>query len=122
MLGWHLHLPQSARLPDAQWGSLESVVRAMGVDTARYVDIALETLGLVNVVSEPVVISKLGLGNSALTYVALVKLVDNRKVPSKLRTLAMALWTSPGSDTNRDNNMAAAVTEIIRRVFTEELA
>lgn len=124
MLGWHLHLPRAAQLPDLtdfQWISLESVVRAMGVDTARYVDVALETLGLVNMVSEPVVISKLGLGNSALTYVAHVKLVDNRQVPSKLRTLAMALWTSPGSNTKRDNNMAAAVTEIIRRVFTEEL-
>lgn len=122
MLGWHLHLPEGVRLPGAQWNSLESVVRAMGVDTARYIDIALETLGLVNVVSEPVIISKLGLGNSALTYVALVKLVDNRQNPTKLRTLAMALWTSPGSDVNRDNNMAAAVTEIMRRVFTEELA
>lgn len=122
MLGWHLHLPASVALPGSQWNSLESVVRAMGVDTARYIDIALETLGLVNVVSEPVIISKLGLGNSALTYVALVKLVDNRQNPAKLRTLAMALWTSPGSDVNRDNNMAAAVTEIMRRVFTEELA
>jgi hypothetical protein len=122
MLGWHLHLPKTARLPGAQWSSLESVVRAMGVDTARYIDIALETLGLVNVVSKPVIISKLGLGNSALTYVALVKLVDNRQTPAKLRTLAMALWTSPGSDVARDNNMAAAVTEIMRRVFTEELA
>jgi hypothetical protein len=122
MLGWHLHLPPSAKLPDAEWNSLESVVRAMGFDTARYIDLALETLGLVNVVSEPVIISKMGFGGSALTYVAFVRLVDNRQIPSKLRTLAMALWTSPGPDTNRDNNMAAAVIEIIRRVFTEELA
>jgi hypothetical protein len=122
MLGWHLHLPSGVRLPAAQWNSLESVVRAMGVDTARYIDIALEILGLVNVVSEPVVISKLGLGNSALTYVAHVRLVDNRLTPPKLRTLSLALWTSSGSTVTRDNHMAAAVTEIIRRVFTEELA
>jgi Bacterial SH3 domain len=122
MLGWHMHLPHGLRLPDAQWSSLESVVRAMGVDTARYIDIALETLGLVNIISEPVVISKLGLGPSALTYVALLRLVDTRQVPAKLKTLAMSLWTSGGSDVNRDNNMAAAVTEIMRRVFTEELA
>lgn len=122
MLGWHLHLPSGIRLPEAQWISLESVVRAMGLDTARYIDIALETLGLVNVVSEPVIIAKLGLGNSALTYVAHVRLVDNRLNPPKLRTLAMALWTRPGSTVTRDNNMAAAVTELIRRIFTEELA
>jgi antitoxin component of RelBE/YafQ-DinJ toxin-antitoxin module len=122
MLGWHLHLPKGVRLPGAQWNSLESVVRAMGLDTARYIDIALETLGLVNVVSEPVIISKMGLVPSSLTNVAFVKLVDNRQAPAKLRTLAMALWTRAGSDVNRDNNMAVAVTEIIRRVFTEELA
>lgn len=122
MLGWHLHLPEGVRLPEAQWNSLESVVRAMGLDTARYIDVALETLGLVNVVSEPVIISKLGLVPSSLTYVAFVKLVDNRQATAKLRTLAMALWTKNGSVVNRDNNMAAAVTEIMRRVFTEELA
>jgi peptidoglycan hydrolase-like protein with peptidoglycan-binding domain len=123
MLGWHLHLPKGVRLPDTQWISLESVVRTMGVDTARYIDIALETLGLVNVVSEPVIISKMGGGNSALTYVAFISLIDNRQVPAKLRTLAMALWApTPRSDITRDNNLAAAVTEIIRRVFSEELA
>ena len=122
MLGWHLHLPQAARLPAAQWISLESLVRGMGVDTARYVDVALETLGLINIVDKPVVISKLGLGNSAMTYVALVKLVDKRKNPYMLRTLAMALWANTGGNITRDNNLAAGVTEIMRRVFAEELA
>ncbi len=127
MLGWHQYLADEAKLPDAQWTNLESVARAMGLDPARYVDVALETLGLVNVISEPVVISKLGLnpgeGEQKLTYVALVKLVDNRQVPSKLRTLAMALWTEKDKNNiAQDNYMAAAVTEIIRRVFTEELA
>lgn len=122
MLGWHLHLPQSARLPSAQWLSLESLIRGMGLDTARYIDVALETLGLVNVIDSPVVISKLGLGNSAMTYVAFVKFVDKRHTPAKLRTLAMALWADVGSNITRDNNLAAAVTEIMRRIFTEELA
>ncbi|MEO0800987.1 MAG: hypothetical protein AAFY57_01750 [Cyanobacteria bacterium J06642_2] len=122
MLGWHLHLPEAARLPAAQWISLESVVRGMGLDAARYVDIALETLGLLNVVTQSVVISKLGYGNSALTYVALVRLVDRRPTPNKLRTLAMALWADAGDRNTRDVNMAAAVTEIMRRIFTEELA
>ncbi|MEO1133037.1 MAG: hypothetical protein AAFX40_10065 [Cyanobacteria bacterium J06639_1] len=122
MLGWHLHVPQAARLPAAQWISLESVVRSMGFDPARYIDVALETLGLVNVIDEPVVISKLGLGNSALTYVALVKLIDRRQDPFKLRTFALALWANAGNDDTRDVNMAAAVTEIVRRIFTEELA
>jgi hypothetical protein len=47
MLGWHPHLSSKSQLPSAQWKSLESIVRAMGYDTARYVDVALETLGLI---------------------------------------------------------------------------
>lgn len=122
MIGWHLHLPSAARLPDSQWSCLESVVRAMGLDTARYIDVALETLGLVNVVNNSVIISKLGLGNSALTYVAFASFVDVRHSPPRLRTISMALWTSPLPNVTRDNRMASAVTEIIRRIFTEELA
>lgn len=121
MLGWHLHLTFNTRLPSAQWNSLESVVRAMGTDPARYVDIALETLGVINVISEPVVISKSGWGDSAFTYVAFVKFIDRRFQPAKLRTLAMALWTPDGSFELRDTHLAAAVTEIIRRILTEEL-
>jgi hypothetical protein len=60
MVGWHSHLQPEAQLPSAQWDSLKSVVKAMGNDTARYVDVALETLGLVKVITEPVIISKVG--------------------------------------------------------------
>ncbi|MEH1903580.1 MAG: hypothetical protein V7L04_19765 [Nostoc sp.] len=123
MLGWHLHLPSTAKLPSAQWTSLESVVRAMGNDTARYVDVALETLGVVNVISEPVIISKVGWGDSSMTYAAFVKFVDRRITPSKLRTFALALrCPTPASSDDRDTNLAAAVTEIVRRILTEELA
>ncbi|MEM7758105.1 MAG: hypothetical protein AAF298_08275 [Cyanobacteria bacterium P01_A01_bin.40] len=123
MLGWHLHLPNAAKLPSAQWKSLESVVRAMGFDTARYVDVALETLGVVNMISQPVVISKVGWGNSSMTYTALVKFVDERTTPRKLRTFALALRSpTPRLNKSRDTNLAVAVTEIIRRILAEELA
>lgn len=122
MLGWHLHLNTNTRLPNAQWNSLESVVRAMGTDPARYVDVALETLGVIDVISEPVIISKVGFGESSFTYVAFVKFVDRRVQPAKLRTFAMALRTPNGSNELRDTNLAAAVTEIVRRILTEELA
>ncbi|BAY41974.1 hypothetical protein NIES2111_63700 (plasmid) [Nostoc sp. NIES-2111] len=82
MLGWHLHLPSTAQLPSAQWKNLENVVRAMGRDSARYVDVALEILGVVNVISEPVIISKVGWGDSSMTYAAFVKFVDRRITPS----------------------------------------
>ena len=122
MLGWHLHLTSATRFLGSQWASLECVIRAMATDPARYVDVALETLGLINVISEPVVISKVGFGPSSFTYVALVKLVDRRFIPGKLRTFALALRCPSGSNETRDTQIAAAVTEIIRRIFTEELA
>ncbi|MDJ0657875.1 MAG: hypothetical protein QNJ42_00115 [Crocosphaera sp.] len=122
MLGWHLHLTQNTRFIGSQWQSLETLIRAMGEDSARYIDVALETLGVINVISRPVVISKVGFGESSCTYVAFVKLVDERVKPAKLRTFALALRSPDGSFETRDTNLAAAVTEIVRRVLTEELA
>lgn len=132
MLGWHLHLPREARLPGAQWQSLKTVVQAMGWDTARYVDAALETLGLMNVVAQPVVISKLGLVDSSMSYSAFVHLEDQRFSPAKLRSFAFTLWTNlPPSLPNpweangwdgRDNALAVATVELVRRIFAEELA
>jgi hypothetical protein len=122
MLGWHLHLAPSDRFASSQWKSLECLVRAMGNDPARYIDVALETLGVINLISKPVVISKVGFGPSSFTYVALAKFVDNRSQPAKLRTFALALRSPDGSNEVQDTNLAVAVTEIVRRILTEELA
>lgn len=135
MLGWHLHLNESARLPEAQWHSLENIIDAMGYDKARYVEVALETLGLEKTINAPVILSKLGYGYSnsrntfEITYTAFVQFIDKRFKSTnqlgKLRTLAMTLRAvkKPGNDTWRevDAGMAAGVTEIIRRVVTEEI-
>ncbi|MGB3638979.1 MAG: peptidoglycan-binding domain-containing protein [Rivularia sp. (in: cyanobacteria)] len=135
MLGWHLHLNQSARLPSAQWHSLKDIIYAMGYDKARYAEVALETLGLEKTIGAPVIISKLGYGYSnsrntfEITYTAFVQFIDERFKTStqfgKLRTLAMTLRgvKNPGNDTWRevDARMAAGVTEIIRRVVREEI-
>lgn len=138
MLGWHHHLTQGSRLPGAQWDSLESVVRAMGKDIARYVDVAIERLGLQSVIKSPVIISKVGWGRSGsrdrteITYTALVQFIDQRPKTtsghSKLRTLAVTLRAAKDlNDANKeaiqlDARIAAEVTEILRRVVTEELA
>jgi hypothetical protein len=133
MVGWHPHLVDTNHLPSADWNGLAVVLRAMGYDTARYVDVALETLGLINVISDPVVFSKVGWGDSvtnpnddsAMTYVAFVKFVDTRTNPGKLRTFALALRCQDSNRRNfdsRDTRLAAAVTEIIRRIVVEELA
>lgn len=128
MLGWHNYLP-SVGLPNAEWHSLASVVKCMGTDTARYVDVAIKTLGLQSTTGAPVIISKLGFGTTgrgedALTYTAFVQFIDGNSSPAKLRTLAMALRipTTAAAAPKHDAKMASEVTEIIRRIVTEELA
>ncbi|MGB3654617.1 MAG: peptidoglycan-binding domain-containing protein [Rivularia sp. (in: cyanobacteria)] len=135
MLGWHLHINQSARLPGAQWHSLKGIINRMGYDKARYAEVALETLGLEKTISAPVIISKLGYGYSnsrntfEITYTAFVQFIDERlKTNSqlgKLKTFAIALrgMTNPvnGKWAELDARMAADVTEIIRRIVMEEI-
>lgn len=137
MLGWHLHLPPESRLPGAQWDSLESMVRAFATDDARYLDAAIARLGLDSVIRSPVILSKLGNGRSSIrdrteiVYVAFCQFVDKRPKaqgkPAKLRAIAMMLLAA--ADFNNytsealhlDARMAAEVTEIVRRLMTEEL-
>jgi hypothetical protein len=138
ILGWHHHLAPGARFPSAQWNSLETVVRAMGVDPARYIDVALDRLGLNTVIEAPVIISKLGFGRSSvrnrteISYVALVQFTDTRPRrqgrPAIQYTIALTLLGARGlNDGNEearqlDARIAAEVTEIMRRIVSRELA
>ncbi|MBD2189435.1 peptidoglycan-binding domain-containing protein [Pseudanabaena mucicola] len=137
-IAWHRHLAPTNRLPAAQWHSLNALIGAMAQDTARYVEAAIVALGLSYFISEPVVISKMGFGYSdqrkrtELTYTACVQFIDrlakshDLPVP-KLRSLNMTLRAAIDlQDPVRealeiDARMAATVTEILRRIVTEEL-
>ena len=135
MLGWHNYLAEGAQLPAARWDSLATVVQAMAQDTARYVDMAIATLGLAPAIASPVILSKLGFGRSdsrdrtELCYVAFVQFLDSRSKdhPAMLRTVSLALLVARSTgDANAearqaDARMAAEVTEILRRVVTQEL-
>lgn len=143
MLGWHWQLPATGRILNLQGHSAESLIRAMGVDTARYVDVAFETLGLQPWVRSPVIISKSGFGRSderdrtELTYSALVQFSlprtgRNGSMPdptaayqrySLCFTLIASQNTGNANAEARyvDALMAASVTEIIRRAATETL-
>jgi Putative peptidoglycan binding domain len=132
MLGWHNYLPIQKRFPDAQWHSLSSVIKCLGYDTARYLDVALEALSLQTSISHPVIFSKMGYGLEgddskgwAITYAAFVQLKDHHSGdPAKLRTLSMALripTTNDATGRKHDAKMSAEVTEILRRVVDEEL-
>ncbi|MDX2213573.1 MAG: S-layer homology domain-containing protein [Oculatellaceae cyanobacterium bins.114] len=139
MLVWHPHLSLEAQLPSAQWHSLESIIRAMGEDSARYIDVAIARLGLAELIASPVIISKLGFGRSGirhrteLVYSAFVQFWDQHQCRSstatspQLRSLgvtligAKKLGNGDREATELDARMAAEVTEILRRVVTEEL-
>ncbi len=139
MLGWHWRLPRLAIVPNVQGHSLSTLIQAMGVDTARYVDVALETLALTKVVRSPVIISKSGFGRSderdrtELTYCALVEFDLPRPGASDptashqhyaiAMTLIAAQRTGDGNQEARfvDALMAAEVTEIIRRIVLGQL-
>jgi hypothetical protein len=137
MLAWHPFLPSDAQLPGAQWHSLESMIRAMGADSARYIDVAIEQLGLKESIAAPVIISKLGFGRSGirhrteLVYSAFVQFLDQHSCASaespEVRSIGMTLIAAKKlGDGDReavelDARMAAEVTEILRRLVTDEL-
>jgi hypothetical protein len=132
LLGWHRQLAPEARLAGAQWASLATLVEGLGHDTARYIDVALERLGLLDAVAEPVILSKLGYGAEtndpqidAFTYVAFASFRDIRTQPARQRCFALALRvpTAPdlASALRHEARMATEITEIVRRVFAEEL-
>jgi hypothetical protein len=144
MIGWHVFTPPGAKVPGAQWHSLATLIECLGYDSARYVDVAINTLGIAAQIRDVVILSKLGFGSSdsrdrtELTYTALVQFVDARhqaaNQPAILRTLAMTLRAAVrrvGTNGKRDldeearqidSRMAAEITEILRRVVTQELA
>jgi hypothetical protein len=148
MAAWHWQLPEHAQIPNIQSHSLESIIRAMGSDTARYIEVALETLGLAGVVRSPVIISKCGFGRSderdrtELTYGALAQFSLPRSVTGQSGinhnapdptavyqrysicfTLIAAQAVGDADEEARyvDALMASAVTEIIRRLVIGKL-
>ena len=143
MAGWHWQLSAEARIPELQTRSVESIIRAMGLDAARYIDVALETLGLTGVVKSPVIISKSGFGRSderdrtELTYCALAQFSLPRQITSQSApdptaayqrhsicfTLIAAQGVGDADEEARyvDALMATAVTEIIRRMVLGNL-
>lgn len=139
LLGWHYYLPTSARLPEVQWHHLECAVKALGQDSARLTDVALQKLNLESYLNPIVVLSKLGNGVTSMrhrteaVYVAFVHLLDNRpqnwQQPSRLITYAMALRGAKKLDPRNPNQeakqldarMVTEVTEIVRRALQGEL-
>ena len=139
MLGWHNYIPPESRLPGVNWKSLESVIKAMGTDSARFTDLAIKKLGLQNALDSVVIISKFGNGSTSLrkrteaVYVALVQFVVRSPnlfgEQTKVHTLSIALRGARAlepRDLNRefvelDARMATEVTNILQREIFAQL-
>lgn len=139
MAGWHWRLNQNAIFSDVQTHSLESVLRAMGVDTARYIDVAIDSLGLAHEIKAPVILSKSGFGRSderdrtELTYCALAQFSLPRQGatdPTASHQHYALGFTLIGAEKTGDGNqearfvdalMAAEVTEIVSRMINGQL-
>ncbi|NEQ37669.1 MAG: hypothetical protein F6K40_15915 [Okeania sp. SIO3I5] len=122
MVGWYYHLPEPAKLPGMSWENLQPFIRNLGKDTARYVDVALEKLGIQNSIKSPVILSKMGFGYSSsrkrteLTYTCFTQFEYQGEVKSIAMTLrgAKALGDFEKEAVEIDARMAAEVTEIFR--------
>ncbi|MGD1715724.1 hypothetical protein [Dapis sp. BLCC M172] len=129
MIGWYYHLPEPAKLPGMSWKNLQPFIRNAGKDSARYVDVALEKLGIQSSIKSPVILSKLGFGYSSsrqrteLTYTCFTQFEYQGKVKSIAMTLrgARALGDFDKEAVEIDARMAAEVTEILRRLVVDEL-
>ncbi len=127
MASWHTRLEPEKRLPGAQWQSLESLLRAMGQDSARYVDAAIDRLGVKDQLENVVIATKLGHGIRSATgkaetvYTGMVEFTDKRSQPSLRRSVVFTLRGVKKDPVELDARMAAEVTELLRRVLEESL-
>lgn len=134
LVGWHELLSETQRLPAITERGCGMAMMAFSTDTARYIETALTTLGLTNSVDSLVILSKLGFGESErrgvteIVYTAFVQFIDRHQpsVPA-LRSFALTLRSSkPGSGSQAciqvDTAIAVAVTEIIRRIITDDFS
>jgi peptidoglycan hydrolase-like protein with peptidoglycan-binding domain len=134
LVGWHGLISNTQKLPGISDRGLDQAVIALGTDTARYLDTAISTLGLENVVDSLVVLSKLGFGYSSrrdvteLVYTAFAQFIDKQNpIQPTLRSFALTLRSSKSGAGSAiaiqvDTAIATAVTEIVRRIVTEEFS
>ncbi len=99
LLGWHRLLGPGQRLRGLTTAGARLAARALVGDPARYLDAAFASLGLVRRVEAPLILSKLGYGDSALVYCAFLHVRDHPDGASAAgveRSLALTLRVPKG--------------------------
>lgn len=127
MVGWHFHLPHEAQF-SIEWENLKPFIVALGKDISRYLDVAIAKLGITENLQSPVILSKMGFGYSnsrkrtELTYTCFTQFSYKGMPMSVAMTLrgARALGNFDREAVEIDARMATEVTEILRRLVTEE--
>ena len=123
-LAWHPHLPQESRISGLSGHGFETLSRALATDSARYVEVALEELGVKERVRDLVVLSKLGFGLSdqrqrwEAVYSAFVSFRDGQSGEVRQMALALRGHRAPEGDFSAvelDARMAASVAQILAR-------
>ncbi|MGV8122411.1 MAG: hypothetical protein AB2L14_21845 [Candidatus Xenobiia bacterium LiM19] len=126
MIAWNARMGPEAAIPHINQSSVDTLVRALGTDSARFVDVALDAMGLKGRIRDPVIISKLGFGLSDIrkqyeeVYSAYVQFTDSST--GKPYQVAMTLRggkppESPGAAMELDARMATQVALIIQRLM-----
>jgi hypothetical protein len=121
----HARLSPEQRISGAQSHSLEPWLTAMAEDTARYADVAIEALGLKNVLKDVAISSKLGFGFEEgvyeLAYSGVLQFADSRSTPPTQRAMSFTLRGENSDPVALDSSIAADMTELIRRLASGEL-
>ncbi len=129
-LAWHPLMNPQQRLPGLQQAGADTLVRALGTDSARFVDVALEELDLKDRLDHLVVLSKLGFGLSEerkrweSVYSAFVSFRERQT--GRSHQLALALRGHHATEGTRpavelDSRMASQVALILQKVVKGEL-
>ncbi len=123
-LGWHGRLAPAQRAAGLNREGRRLAVRALATDPARYIDLALTSLGLeragssasasAGAAERPVILSKMGYGQSALVYAAFLVW----RGQALAFCLRVAKGTGDAEAVRADTAMALGVTELLRRCLS----
>jgi hypothetical protein len=124
MLGWHRLLAPVQRVRGLSGAGARLAARALSCDSARYLDAAFADLGLQRRIDTPLILSKMGYGESALVYCAFLHVRDRRDARPLTHSLAFSLRCPKGSGDREavraDLAMAEAVSSLLARVLRNE--
>jgi hypothetical protein len=128
-LGWHSHLPPQKQMTGLQPSGADSLTRALGTDSARFMEAAWEALGLEDRIEDPVVLSKMGFGLSdernqwEEVYSAFVQFTDRQTQQRHQVALSLKGFKGPqdGAAQQLDSRLAAQIALITQRLVDGRL-